>query len=192
MCRKPDNSWTMEFPSEISQPSHTRLGAVLDVNTCAGSRPCSSSIQRLNNGMTLPTDFQKIADNFARLEAWEDRYRYIIQLGETLPRLQDSERTQSNKVHGCVSQVWLVATKEQRDGQVCLRWRGESDAMIVQGFVAILLALYSGRTVTEIAGTDAIEVFDALGFREHLTMQRSNGLTAMINRIREQRWALSR
>src|SRR6185312_15334325 len=96
----------------------------------------------------------------------------------------EAEKSDANKVHGCVSQVWLAAGAEKRDGQTMLTYRGESDAMIVQGLVAVLLALYSGRPAAEIAATDAIALFDELGLREHLTTQRSNGLVAMVNRMR--------
>jgi len=135
--------------------------------------------------MSHPQAFQDIAENLSFLDDWEDRYRYIIELGQTLPKLDPSERVPANKVNGCVSQVWLVSDKaEAPDGRPALTYRGESDAMIVQGLVAVLLALYSGRPIEEIAKTDAIALFDELGLREHLTTQRSNGLVAMVNRIR--------
>mgnify|MGYP001295998676 CR=1 FL=1 len=142
--------------------------------------------------MTQPQPFQDIADNLAFLDDWEDRYRYLIELGQALPKLAETERTPENKVNGCVSQVWLVAEPETIQGAPGLKFRGESDAMIVQGLVAVLLALYSDRPAREIADTDAIALFDELGLREHLTTQRSNGLVAMVNRIRnEARAALS-
>lgn len=141
--------------------------------------------------MSKPQAFQDIADNLSFLDDWEDRYRYLIEIGQALPKLADADKSEANKVHGCVSQVWLAADTEQRDGQNILRYRGESDAMIVQGLVAILLALYSGRPAAEVAGTDAIAIFDELGLREHLTAQRSNGLIAMVNRIRAEGKALS-
>ena len=142
--------------------------------------------------MTQPLPFQDIADNLAFLDDWEDRYRYLIELGQALPKLAETERAPENKVNGCVSQVWLVAEPETIQGAPGLKFRGESDAMIVQGLVAVLLALYSDRPAREIADTDAIALFDELGLREHLTTQRSNGLVAMVNRIRnEARAALS-
>ena len=134
--------------------------------------------------MTQPQPFQDIADNLAFLDDWEDRYRYLIELGQTLPKLEEAERNAANKVNGCVSQVWLVAEPYNVGGTPQLRFRGESDAMIVQGLVAVLLALYSERAASEIAETDAIALFDELGLREHLTTQRSNGLVAMVNRMR--------
>jgi cysteine desulfuration protein SufE len=141
--------------------------------------------------MTEPAAFQDIADNLSFLDDWEDRYRYLIELGQGVPKLSAAEKTDANKVNGCVSQVWLAADASQSDGQTVLSYRGESDAMIVQGLVAILLALYSGRPAREIADTDAIALFDKLGLREHLTTQRSNGLVAMVNRIRAEGKALS-
>ena len=141
--------------------------------------------------MTEPQAFQDIADNLSFLDDWEDRYRYLIELGQALPRLTDAEKSPENKVNGCVSQVWLAAESETQSEGVVLRYRGESDAMIVQGLVAILLALYSGRPAREIAETDAIAMFDKLGLREHLTTQRSNGLVAMVNRIRSEGQALA-
>lgn len=134
--------------------------------------------------MTQPQAFQDIADNLSFLDDWEDRYRYLIELGQALPRLAEEERVEANKVNGCISQVWLVSEPVAANGGVSFHIRGESDAMIVQGLVAILLALYSDRPAAEIAETDAIAIFDELGLREHLTAQRSNGLVAMVNRIR--------
>lgn len=134
--------------------------------------------------MSTPQAFQDIAENLTFLDDWEDRYRYLIELGQALPKLSEAEKSAENKIHGCVSQVWLAAETGRRDGQAVLSYRGESDAMIVQGLVAVLLALYSGRSAREVAATDAITMFDELGLREHLTAQRSNGLVAMVNRIR--------
>lgn len=137
--------------------------------------------------MAHPAAFQAIAENLAFLDDWEDRYRYIIELGQALPPLAESEKTAASKVQGCVSQVWLVSERD-RD---LLSYRGESDAAIVRGLVAILVALYSRRPAREIADADAIAVFDELGLREHLSTQRSNGLVAMVNRIRSEARALA-
>ena len=136
--------------------------------------------------MPHPAAFQDIADNLSFLDEWEDRYRYIIELGQALPGLAEEGRNAANKVHGCVSQVWLVTG---RAGDLMV-YRGESDAMIVRGLVAILIALYSQRPPAEVAETDAIGIFDELGLREHLSTQRSNGLVAMVNRIRSDARAL--
>ena len=137
--------------------------------------------------MPHPEAFTEIADNLSYLDDWEDRYRYIIELGQKLPELAPEERNATNKVSGCVSQVWLVS---ERDG-ARLTYRGESDALIVRGLVAILVALFSGRPAKEIAETDAIAIFDEMGLREHLSTQRSNGLVAMVNRIRGEARALA-
>ncbi|HEV7276118.1 MAG TPA: SufE family protein [Devosiaceae bacterium] len=132
-------------------------------------------------------DFAEIRDNLAFLDDWEERYRYLIELGQAMPPLEPEERSPENKVNGCVSQVWLVS---DRDGER-LHYRGESDALIVKGLVAVLIAYYSGRPAAEIAASDAIAVFDELGLREHLTSQRSNGLIAMVDRIRSEAAALA-
>jgi len=132
---------------------------------------------------TLPS-FADISDNFGFLDDWEDRYRYLIELGGMLDPLPDAEKSAANKVSGCVSQVWLAIDAIPGDRGTIIRFRGDSDAMIVKGLVAVLMAFYSGQSATFIAETDAVTAFDALGLREHLTTQRSNGLVAMINRLR--------
>ncbi|WP_436639950.1 SufE family protein [Microbaculum sp. FT89] len=125
---------------------------------------------------------QTILDDFAFLDDWEDRYRYVIELGRTLEPLGDAERTAETKVNGCASQVWLVTEVTDGDDPV-LSFRGDSDAHIVRGLIAILLALYSGRRANEILGISSTEIFDKLGLRDHLSSQRSNGLKAMVARI---------
>jgi cysteine desulfuration protein SufE len=140
--------------------------------------------------MSTPAAFSEIADNLSFLDDWEDRYRYIIELGQALPPIGDDERTAANKVNGCVSQVWLVSGTGDAAGTPALTFRGDSDALIVKGLVAILIALYSGRPAKEIAETNAIAVLDELGLREHLSTQRSNGLVAMVNRMRSEAKAL--
>jgi cysteine desulfuration protein SufE len=127
----------------------------------------------------------EIIENFSFLDDWDDRYRYVIELGRGLVPLADAARSERNKVQGCASQVWLD-THVARDGAAgpTLSFDGDSDAHIVRGLIAILLTLYSGRTPQEILATDAINVFDEFGFREHLTPQRSNGLRSMVERIR--------
>jgi cysteine desulfuration protein SufE len=131
------------------------------------------------------TTIDEIRDNFALLDDWDDRYRYVIELGRTLDPMPEAEHSAANKVQGCASQVWL-SRKLARSGagEPVLSYLGDSDAHIVRGLIAILLTLYSGRTPQEILSTDAISVFDEFGFREHLTPQRSNGLRAMVERIR--------
>jgi cysteine desulfuration protein SufE len=130
------------------------------------------------------TDIDEIRDNFALLEDWDDRYRYVIELGRTLDPMPEAEHSAANKVQGCASQVWLSRKLARNGGEPVLSYLGDSDAHIVRGLIAILLTLYSGRTPKEILSTDAIAVFDEFGFREHLTPQRSNGLRAMVERIR--------
>jgi cysteine desulfuration protein SufE len=126
----------------------------------------------------------EIRDNFALLDDWDDRYRYVIELGRTLDPMPDAEHSAENKVQGCASQVWLSKRLERNGGEALLRYLGDSDAHIVRGLIAILLTVYSGHTPREILGTDALTVLDEFGFREHLTPQRSNGLRAMVERIR--------
>jgi cysteine desulfuration protein SufE len=127
----------------------------------------------------------EIRDNFALLDDWDDRYRYVIELGRTLDPMPEAEHSQANKVQGCVSQVWLSKRVERGSGgEPMLKYLGDSDAHIVRGLVAILLKLYSWLTQRQILATDALALFDEFGFREHLTPQRSNGLRAMVERIR--------
>jgi cysteine desulfuration protein SufE len=126
-----------------------------------------------------------IRDNFSLLEDWDDRYRYVIELGRTLTPMPEEEHSAANKVQGCVSQVWLSRHLDRGDdGEPVLNYRGDSDAHIVRGLIAILLTLYSGHRPREILATDAASIFDEFGFRDHLTPQRSNGLRSMIERIR--------
>jgi cysteine desulfuration protein SufE len=127
----------------------------------------------------------EIIENFELLEEWDDRYRYLIELGRALPPLPDAARTDANKVQGCASQVWLAtAIKPNGSAGPVLNFEGDSDAHIVRGLIAILFALYSGKGAQEILEADAIKLFEKLGLREHLTPQRSNGFRSMVNRIR--------
>jgi cysteine desulfuration protein SufE len=126
----------------------------------------------------------EIRDNFALLDDWDDRYRYVIELGRTLDPMPQAEHSAANKVQGCASQVWLSKQIERSSDEPQLNYLGDSDAHIVRGLIAILLTLYSGRTPQHILATDALALFDELGFREHLTPQRSNGLRSMVERIR--------
>ncbi len=125
---------------------------------------------------------EDIVDEFDLLGDWEERYRYLIDLGRQLPPLADSERVDANKVQGCVSQVWLILSHEA-DGTLTIR--GDSDAHIVKGLVALLVRLYSGRGADAILAIDAREVLSRIGLAEHLSPQRSNGLASMLLRIRE-------
>jgi len=127
----------------------------------------------------------EIRDNFALLDDWDDRYRYVIELGRTLDPMPETEHSAANKVQGCVSQVWLSKHIDRSEAdKPKLKYLGDSDAHIVRGLIAILLTLYSGRTPQQILAADATQVFEEFGFREHLTPQRSNGLRAMVERIR--------
>jgi cysteine desulfuration protein SufE len=128
----------------------------------------------------------EIEENFALLDDWDDRYRYVIELGRTLAPLPEAARNDTNKVQGCASQVWLSTRVEPGAGGPVLHFVGDSDAHIVRGLIAILLALYSGQHAKDIVATDAIALFDRLALREHLTPQRSNGLRAMVERIRKE------
>ncbi|HWJ87657.1 MAG TPA: SufE family protein [Pelagibacterium sp.] len=134
--------------------------------------------------MNTTAAFDEIAENLSLLDDWEDRYRYIIELGQALKPLSPNEYIADNKVHGCASQVWLVTESTVGNTGTILTFRGDSDAMIVKGLVAIILALYSGRTAADIAATDALLILDSIGLREHLSTQRSNGLAAMVARLR--------
>ena len=129
--------------------------------------------------------FDDIVADFELLEDWEDRYRYVIELGRTLPPLPESARSEANKVQGCASQVWLLThVKPNGSSGPVLTFEGDSDAHIVRGLIAILFALYSGKGAREIIDIDAIDLFDRIGLRENLTPQRSNGLRSMVQRIR--------
>jgi cysteine desulfuration protein SufE len=128
--------------------------------------------------------FDEIVADFELLEDWEDRYRYVIELGRKLEPLPEAARNATNKVQGCVSQVWVATRVDQQDVPR-LSFLGDSDAHIVRGLVAILFALYSGKTAHAILGIDANAVLSRLHLKEHLTPQRSNGLVAMVERIRK-------
>jgi cysteine desulfuration protein SufE len=131
------------------------------------------------------TTLDEIIENFSLLEEWDDRYRYVIELGRNLAPLSEHDHTDANKVQGCASQVWL-ATTVRPDGQggPVLTFCGDSDAHIVRGLIAILFAMFSGKHAREILSLDAIALFERLGLREHLTPQRSNGFRSMVERIR--------
>jgi cysteine desulfuration protein SufE len=130
-------------------------------------------------------DIEEIVDNFSVLEDWDDRYRYLIELGRELPPLADAAHNDANKVQGCASQVWLE-TKVHPDGTngPVLTFAGDSDAHLVRGLIAILFAVYSGHSAKKILATDAVALFDKMGLRAHLTPQRSNGFRSMVERIR--------
>jgi len=127
---------------------------------------------------------EAIQDDFSVLDEWEDRYRYVIELGRKLKPLDETLRTPANKVQGCASQVWIASRVSGQPDNPQLDFVGDSDALIVKGLIAIALTLFSGRPARDILATDAHRVLDSLGLKEHLTPQRSNGLASMIARIK--------
>lgn len=128
--------------------------------------------------------FDEIVSNFDLLEEWDDRYRYLIELGREMPPLPEAAHTEANKVQGCASQVWLDVRPEGRGPAATLTFEGDSDAHIVKGLVALLVSLLSGEKAARILDIDAVTEFERLGLSAHLTPQRSNGLRSMVNRIR--------
>lgn len=131
-------------------------------------------------------DIQDIIDNFDLLDDWEDRYKYVIELGDLLPELTEAEKSPETRVHGCASQVWLVASTRDDADTKLMSLKGTSDAHIVRGLLAIVLKLFEGLPVGEAAAYDPETVFSEIGLREHLSAQRSNGLTAVVQRIRQE------
>jgi cysteine desulfuration protein SufE len=131
-------------------------------------------------------EIEHIFEEFSFLDDWEDRYRYVIELGQSLEPYPEPLRTEANKVRGCVSQVWLASRvrRPAGGGEEVIEFAGDSDAHIVRGLIAILLAVYSGRSPPQILNIDGREILSRLGLAEHLTPQRSNGLVAMVERIR--------
>lgn len=130
-------------------------------------------------------DIKDILDDFELLEDWDDRYKYLIELGDGLEPLADSEKNSGTKVRGCVSQVWIVPERGPGPNPI-LTFRGDSDAHIVRGLIAVVLAIFSGKRATEISETNETEILDELRLAEHITPQRSNGLRSMINRIKQE------
>src|SRR5262249_39742435 len=131
------------------------------------------------------TTIDEIVDNFSLLEEWDDRYRYVIELGRGLSALPERDRSEANKVQGCASEVWLASTVHpDRRGGPGPTHSGHTDAQIVGGLIAILFAIFSGKRAADILSNDAIALFERLGLREHLTPQRSNGFRSMVERIR--------
>ncbi len=130
-------------------------------------------------------DIDEIIDNFSTLDHWDDRYRYLIELGRELPPLAPAAYSDANKVQGCASQVWLeTSVRPNGAGGPVLTFAGDSDAHLVRGLIAILFTIFSGETATDILTIDALALFQTMGLREHLTPQRSNGFRSMVERIR--------
>ena len=133
----------------------------------------------------MTTDrFEDIVANFEFLDDWEDRYRYVIELGKEMAPLEDALKVPATKVDGCASQVWIVPGVEGEGAAARLHFRGDSDALIVRGLIAVLRTLYDGLTAREVLEVDALSELGRLGLDQHLSAQRSNGLRAMIGRIR--------
>lgn len=131
----------------------------------------------------MQTDLDTILSDFELLDDWEDRYRYIIDLGKSLDPFPDTARIDENKVQGCVSQVWLSKSVDSGTDPI-ISYLGDSDAHIVRGLVALVLAIYSGQKASIIRATNALDILKTLGLDQHLSPQRSNGLNAMVQRIR--------
>lgn len=130
-------------------------------------------------------DFEEIVETFEFLDDWEDRYRHVIDMGKSMEPLEDAFRVPATKVDGCASQVWIVPQIEGEGDEARFDFRGDSDAMIVRGLIAVLHALYSGVPVKEVPKVDAGAELARLQLEDHLSSQRSNGLRAMIARIQE-------
>lgn len=128
--------------------------------------------------------FEEIAETFEFLEDWEDRYRHVIELGKAMPPLDEAFRVPATKVEGCASQVWFRPLIDGQGPGARFDFQGESDAMIVRGLIAILHALYAGLSVADVLTVDAARELRRLGLDEHLSSQRSNGLRAMVGRVR--------
>ena len=130
-------------------------------------------------------DIDEIIDNFSTLDDWDDRYRYLIELGRELPPLAEAAHNDANKVQGCASQVWLdTSVRPHGASGPVLTFAGDSDAHIVRGLIAILFAIFSGKNAKDILAIDALALFQRMGLREHITPQRSNGFRSMVERIR--------
>lgn len=128
--------------------------------------------------------FEEIAETFAFLDDWEDRYRHVIELGRAMPEMDTALRVPATRVTGCASQVWIVPRIRGGGPAARFDFQGESDAMIVRGLIAILHALYAGLSVAEVGQVDAAAELGRLGLNDHLSSQRSNGLRAMVQRLR--------
>ena len=138
-----------------------------------------------NNSLGTSTTLEDVFDAFEFLDDWEDRYRYVIEIGKALPEMPASEQTDENKVKGCASQVWLVAETEPGEpGDPVMIYRGDSDAHIVRGLVAVVLAATSGNKASEVEQLDEGALMAQLGLGEHLSTQRANGLRSMVLRIK--------
>ena len=134
--------------------------------------------------MTATPSFEEIAETFELLDDWEERYRYLIELGRDIPGLPDGDKTDASKVDGCVSQVWITTAQQDGPSGPLFSFEADSDAHIVRGLIAVLRALLSGTPADKVAASDPIESFAQLGLDSHLSPQRSNGLRAMVVRLK--------
>ncbi len=134
----------------------------------------------ISKGIVTPMEFSQLCDDFEFLDDWEDRYKYLIELGRKIPTMPEEMKTEATKVRGCASQVWLTTNIE--NGK--FHFQGDSDAHIVRGLIAVLFSIFQDKSASEILETDALAAFTKLGLKEHLTPQRSNGFAAMVERIR--------
>jgi cysteine desulfuration protein SufE len=128
----------------------------------------------------LTQTFDTLTEDFALLDDWEERYKYLIELGKQLPEMPNELKSPATKVSGCASQVWIFA--QDVDGKLVLQ--GDSDALIVKGLVAVATMIFGGQKLRDVAAIDAAAMFERLGLKEHLTPQRSNGLASMVKRIK--------
>ena len=128
---------------------------------------------------------EDLITDFEFFDNWEDKYKYIIELGKNCPSLNENEKNNDNKVDGCASQVWLITKKEKLNDKIILKFKGDSDALIVKGLVVILFSIFSEKSPDEIIKIDAFEKLRNLDLERNLTMQRSNGLSSMVKRIKE-------
>ena len=133
----------------------------------------------------MSDSFAEIEETFEFLDDWEDRYRYVIELGKAMPDMAEDLQVEATRVHGCASQVWIAPEIRGQGETTTVHFTGTSDAMIVRGLIAVLHALYDGRSPTDILAIDAASTLAGLGLDQHLSSQRSNGLRAMVARIRE-------
>ena len=129
---------------------------------------------------------EDLITDFEFFDNWEDKYKYIIELGKNCPSLNENEKNKDNKVDGCASQVWLITKKEKLNDKIILKFKGASDALIVKGLVVILFSIFSEKSPDEIIKIDAFEKLRNLDLERNLTMQRSNGLSSMVKRIKEE------
>ena len=132
----------------------------------------------------MATKIEAIVDDFDLLDDWEDKYRYVIELGRALPDMDDADKIEANRVNGCVSQVWLVSDELPSSDAKQIHFRGDSDAHIVRGLVAIMIAALSDKPAAQIVQFDAEALFKRIGLDSHLTPQRSNGLRSMVDRMK--------